>query len=357
MSTLTHRTVALLLAFGALAATAPASAAFGLTRLMAGDLPVTVVYDTDAPARPWTQGPFTLDVALDAAPPAGRRPLVVMSHGTGGSPLSDHQMAATLARAGFIVAQPLHAGDNAQDASRAGPASWITRPQEISRTIDALAAHPQWGAHVDTTRVGVHGMSAGGATALTMAGARWRTLNLVRHCLDHGDADAGFCFNGLPTAAEQAPRRASFEATRGAPEAMLPPALTAWQGGREAADPRPEARVVAVSVAVPLVAIFSDDSLARIAIPVVVLRAGKDRNLLPRFHADRLLKACGTCTRLPGLDGAGHMDLLAPWPEPVARAVAAREAAGGEPEPGFDPAERAAGFQAVADFFARQLKR
>lgn len=353
MNTTRHLAIALL----SLAAfTAPASAAIGLTRVMAGDLPVTLVYDSYAPARPWTQGPFTLEVALDAPPPADRRPLIVMSHGTAGSPLSDHEMAATLARAGFVVAQPMHGGDNALDSSRAGPAAWVTRPQEISRTIDALAAHPVWGAHVDTTRVGVHGMSAGGGTALAMAGGRWRTLNLVRHCLAHGDEDPGFCFNGLPTAAEQAGRRASFERARNVPEAFLPAAVTAWHGGREDADPRPDPRVAAVSVAVPLVAIFSDDSLARIAIPVAVLRAGQDRNLLPRFHVDRLLQACKTCVPLGRLEGAGHMDLLGPWPEPVARAVAARQAAGGEPEPGFDPRERAAAFQAVADFFVRHLK-
>ena len=41
---------------------------------------------------------------------------------------------------------------------------------------------------------------------------------------------------------------------------------------------------------------------------------------------------------------------------PAARAVAAQQARGGWPEPGFDPAARAAAFQAVAAFFAQQLK-
>ena len=48
------------------------------------------------------------------------------------------QLAATLARAGFVVAQPLHQGDNHQDTTLAGPDSWQRRPAEITRTLDAL---------------------------------------------------------------------------------------------------------------------------------------------------------------------------------------------------------------------------
>lgn len=141
-----------------------------------------------------TLGLFELEVAPDAVPRPGRHRLIVMSHGTGGSPLSDHAMAATLARAGFVVAQPLHRGDNHQDARDAGPASWTRRPTEASRAIDLLASHPAWQQRVLTDRVGVHGMSAGGTTALQLAGAQWSVLSLVRHCPAHGDEDFGFCF-------------------------------------------------------------------------------------------------------------------------------------------------------------------
>ena len=81
---------------------------------------------------------FDIDVAMDAAPTPGRHRLIVMSHGTGGSALSDHALAATLARAGFVVAQPQHAGDNHADLSQAGPVAWDTRPREVSAVIDAL---------------------------------------------------------------------------------------------------------------------------------------------------------------------------------------------------------------------------
>ena len=49
---------------------------------------------------------------------------VVLSHGTGGSTVADHDQAATLVRA--------------------GPSAWQTRPQGVTRMFDALARHPQW---------------------------------------------------------------------------------------------------------------------------------------------------------------------------------------------------------------------
>jgi predicted dienelactone hydrolase len=229
----------------------------------------------------------------------------------------------------------------------------------VSQVIDGLAAHPAWQGVLNLDKVGVHGMSAGGGTALVMAGAQWRTLDLVRHCLDNAEADLGFCYNGLPDAAAQAPRRAQFEQARGVPELFLPATLKQVHGGRtpdrSGGDPRPDARVAAVTVAVPIAAIFSRDSLARIAVPVGVVTAGRDTMLPAPFHAGRVLRDCSACRPLAHLAGAGHMDLLAPFPKQIAEAEAARQARGGALEPGFDPADRDRAFQAVADFHRRHL--
>lgn len=338
-----------ILAGYALAATcATASAQVGLSRLDVGSLPVTLVYPTAQRATPQSFGPFTIDVAPDAAPAAGLGALVVLSHGTGGSPLADHALAATLARAGFVVAQPMHAGDNHADTSHAGPDAWETRPREVSAVIDALARHPLWSTRLRLDRVGVHGMSAGGMTALALAGGRWSTLDMVRHCLAHADDDPGFCFNGLADPKAQAERRARYERARGVPEFLLPGPVREQRGGH---DPR----VAAVTVAVPVVAPFTAESLARIRVPVGVIEAGRDTMLLPRFHSERLLRDCGRCERLARLDGAAHMDLLAPWPAELAARQAQREARGGAPESGFDASARRAAFERVAAFFTRHL--
>jgi len=344
-----------------LAVAAVAQAQVGMAELNLGELPVTLVYPTAQTAQAVTLGPFELSVARDATPLPGVRRLVVLSHGTGGSALSDHGLAATLARAGFVVAQPLHRGDNHRDSSLAGPAAWALRPQEVTRVIDALAQHPQWQPLLALDRVGVHGMSAGGVTALALAGAQWRVLDLVRHCQAQGDADFGFCYSGAPDPQAQAVRRARYQATRNVPEALLPAALTAVHGGRSPGaagdDVRADSRVAVVTLAVPVAAIFSSESLARIKLPVGVVTAGRDTWLLPAQHSARVLRECRSCTLLADLPGAAHMDLLAPWPESVARAVAAQQSRGALPEPGFDARQRDAAFAQIAAFYRRELPR
>jgi predicted dienelactone hydrolase len=98
--------------------------------------------------------------------------------------LPDYALAATLARAGFVVAQPEHRGDNWQDFSRAGPESWKTRPQDVSDTINAVAQDPVLASLVDTRRVGVHGMSAGGVTHIGMILDAPAVAAVVQACRD-----------------------------------------------------------------------------------------------------------------------------------------------------------------------------
>jgi predicted dienelactone hydrolase len=352
---LTTVTMGLCLSFGA----GTSQAQVGLTEWRAGALPVTLVYPTQAPASPHSIGPFRIDVALNAAPLAQRHRLVVLSHGTGGSPVADHALAATLARAGFVVAQPLHAGDNWQDTKQPGPPSFQRRPQEVAQVIDALAQDPHWSARLALDKVGVHGMSAGGVTGLALAGGQWRLLNLVRHCNAHPVADEGFCFQGAAHGPARAERQARFNKARWWPDFVLPAELKTVHGGRTpsatAPDPRPDARVAAVSLAVPLAAIFSPESLARIRIPVGVVSAQRDEVLTPRFHSAHVLAHCPTCTLLADLPGAGHFDLLWPWPERVARNVAAGQVRGGLPVPGFDPRHRDDAHARIAAFHRQHL--
>jgi predicted dienelactone hydrolase len=348
-----------LVAGGLAVAATTAVAQVGLTTLPDRDLPITLVYPTSEPVRSMSVGPFQLQVAPDAAPTAGARRLIVLSHGTGGSPLADHELAATLARAGFIVAQPLHQGDNHEDSSKAGPDSWVKRPGEVSRVIDRLARDPVWSPRLALDRVGVHGMSAGGVSALSLAGAQWTRLDLIRHCHAHAESDVGFCFSGLPDAQAQAGRRAAFERARGVPELLLPRELKVVHGGHTPAskdgDMRPDPRIASASVSVPVVAPFSLDSLARVRIPVGVVRGGRDTLLVPEYHSDRLLQACRACVLLADLGEAAHMDLLAPWPPVVARAVEAQQARGGRPSPTFQARDRSTAFEAIAAFHRRAL--
>ncbi len=103
-------------------------------------------------------------------------------------------LARALVAEGFVVAMPEHRGDNAGDKSRLGPASWKLRPLEVSHAIDAVAADRQLAPQMASLdRVGMWGMSAGGHTALTLAGGRWSPARLREHCEAHLDDDFPTC--------------------------------------------------------------------------------------------------------------------------------------------------------------------
>ena len=125
--------------------------------------------------------------------------------------------------------------------------------------------------------------------------------------------------------------------------------------GSGAADPQPDPRVAAVSLAVPLGAFFSAESLARVSIPVGLTTAGNDLVLVPRFHSERVLELCKTCRRLSSHPSAGHFDWLTPWRQAVAQTVAATQMRGGLPTSQFKAAERQMALDANAVFFAQSL--
>ncbi len=169
--------------------------AAGLTEIAGrdGDGPVTVFYPSSGTAAPLKRGPFTMQLVENGAPVRGNGRLVVLSHGSGGNPWVHSDLAIALVEAGFVVAMPEHRGDNFKDKSDIGPASWKRRPAEVSRAIDAVAADPRFATLVATDKVGVYGMSAGGHTALTLAGGRWSAARIARHCDAYIAADFQSC--------------------------------------------------------------------------------------------------------------------------------------------------------------------
>lgn len=111
---------------------------------------VGVWYPTDARPWPTTQmGTVLMNVARDAAIAGDSLPLIVISHGNGGGPPSHADLAMALASEGYIVAAPMHPGDNFADQSGVGSASFFhERTRQLRATLDQLLEHWPGRAHI-----------------------------------------------------------------------------------------------------------------------------------------------------------------------------------------------------------------
>ncbi|HEX9148960.1 MAG TPA: hypothetical protein VF958_07345, partial [Thermoanaerobaculia bacterium] len=108
---------------------------------------------------------------------SARYPVLVFSHGYGGSPLSSDYISAlsVFASYGYVVIAPFHGDvrfsdlkiDNLADAIALAShldnftALQALRPLAISKALDLVLAHPQWQGHIDNTRIGGFGASMG----------------------------------------------------------------------------------------------------------------------------------------------------------------------------------------------------
>lgn len=133
-------------------------------------IPTRLLYPTVAASGVEAFGPYALDVAVGAPLEGADHPVVVISHGTGGSPWLYRDLAHHLALSGFVVAMPEHPGNNRNDNHLAGtPALLAHRPRHLRLVLDALDADNAASA---PPRAAVIGHSLGGYTALAVAGGQ-----------------------------------------------------------------------------------------------------------------------------------------------------------------------------------------
>lgn len=113
-------------------------------------------------------------------------PLIVISHGTGGSNEGHADTAQALADAGFVVAAVMHTGDNYRDQSYVSQGKHLSgRPRHISRTIDYMLKSWRGHDHIDSERIGIFGHSAGAFTALVVGGANPDLSRRKEYCHEH----------------------------------------------------------------------------------------------------------------------------------------------------------------------------
>ena len=264
-------------------------------------------------------GNVTVTGVKDCPIAGGKLPLIVISHGRGGTFLGHHDVAETLADAGFVVAAINHPGDTASDMSRSDDLSvFIERPNDIKRLIDFMIGTSPAAANIDPGRTGFFGFSRGGYTGLVLVGANpdWALAT-------------AFCEQSSSHICEQIHRKVF-------------PAQPLTH------DPR----IKAAGLVDPLALVFTAESLQGIKVPIQLWASERGGDgVTPHMVA-------AVDTGLPikheyhVVPNSAHFAFLAPCPPPLTKARPELCA----DEPGFDRAGFHRQFDAeVLAFFRAQL--
>jgi len=238
------------------------------------------------------------------APHLERLPLVLLSHGTGGSALQMAWLGTALARAGYIAVAVDHPGNNANGKlTPEGFALWWERATDLSNVLDAMLKDEEFGPRIDATRVAAAGYSLGGYTVLELAGAQTDISLFFDKCrVKPGEtkpsADSAVChvpeMRGVGSIDDilQATRKTSGESL-------------ARSGGLYR-DPRVKA-VFAIAPALGFTQ--TPESLRAIRTPVEMVAGTEDRIAPPAENAD-YLRANMRGARETVLPGVGHYTFL-----------------------------------------------
>lgn len=268
-----------------------------------GHTPGFVFYPSPEPTRGTTAfGPYDVTAAPGAAAASGARPLVVISHGHGGSDLGHHDLASYLARHGFIVATFEQPGDNFHDQSGSAKSTVLVgRAIEVRAVLDTLLSDPHWKTLIDPARIGVAGFSAGGYTSLLVVGAKPRFDLFIGYCDRHPD-DLETC----------GPAKKLTREAAAAYLADIQHDLGRWG---DTAD----RRVKAAFAMAPLSLVFDRAGAGAIDRPVDLWYGQNDHVLLPSENALHLKPLVSTLTHVHRVAKADHWVFLAPCSAALAK--------------------------------------
>lgn len=139
----------------------------------------------------WRDNARDRDVPVRIRMPAGtgREPVILFSHGLGGSLDGGTNWAVAWAKAGFIVVNLQHPGSDrsiigsGHIAAAMAPAQLVARVDDVHFVLDELGRRPREGAcdlhRVDLAHVGMSGHSFGAHTTQAIAGQRFPVAGIT----------------------------------------------------------------------------------------------------------------------------------------------------------------------------------
>ncbi len=119
-------------------------------------------------------------------------PVILLSHGTGGSPESLGWLAHSLAQSGFVVIGAHHHGNTGREPYRAeGFLCWWERAADLSALLTKLSQTGPFADRLALDRAHALGFSLGGYAALSLAGARTSVDRFLTWADETGVSDFG----------------------------------------------------------------------------------------------------------------------------------------------------------------------
>ena len=281
-------------------------------------------------------------ISWNAAYPKGsRRPLLIFSHGTGGSALQLLWLANYFAEAGYIVAAMNHHGNTALEPSYAAQGFKLIweRAKDVSILIKELQKNTEWNSRIDWESVGFVGFSLGGYTGISAVGGITSLSTFDAFCqssskdftcqpqYEFPDVDAQFDRVKASAAVQESLNKHN--------KSYQTPLIKS-----------------AVLIAPAVVQAFTSSSLKKIDTPTLVIAGSKDQVAPKKTNAQFYAKLAKN-TNLETIDGAGHYSFLASCTE-FGKKILPRLCL----EPGNQPREKT--HQQTAEkalaFFNRQFK-
>jgi predicted dienelactone hydrolase len=228
-------------------------------------------------------------------------PLVLLSHGTGGSAVQMMWLGYYLAARGYIVAAVNHHGNTGAEPQlfAQGFLLYWERARDLTAVLDKLLADPGFKAHIDRDRIGAAGFSLGGYTVISIAGGVFSPKQFETFCRS---AQRDFTCEPQP----------EFPDTHRLFEELRKTDPVVQESLRHAGDSYRDKRIQRVfAIAPALGSGFTKAGLSGIRIPVRIVIGQEDKVAPLATNAQRyatLIKGA-TLTVLPGK--IGHYTFLA----------------------------------------------
>jgi predicted dienelactone hydrolase len=292
-------------------------------------LAVGIWYPSSTEASAHALGMLRHEVALNGTLAGSSLPVVLISHGMGGSLASHIDTANALARAGFVVAAVTHTGDNTLDRSDAGNRrDLIDRPRQVKVVLDWLLSSWSGREQLNARRIGIFGFSLGAFTGLVLIGGTPELKRMLELCSSN---------------------------------TQTPECAFVHQAHGDQLDPDPKEpvwihdnRIKAAVLAAPAVGyLFGPGSLRAVSVPIQMWRAENDSQAPDAWNGAVIRDGLAAHPDSHLVRGADHFVFLAPCSESLAAAAPqiCTDASG------LDRAAFHRAFnQALADFFSTAMR-